>query len=101
VALLSLALFAGTLTIFVVAPAVTGFPLLTLMGQFILKDTVLASAAITLVARDAARHEPGLAKSIQPSRRPQELRGQTTIELVANESNPYRDASQQPRQSAR
>jgi uncharacterized membrane protein YkgB len=54
VALLSLVLFAGTLTIFVVAPAVTGFPLLTLMGQVILKDTVLASAAITLVARDAA-----------------------------------------------
>src|SRR5258707_13814972 len=35
VALLSLALYAGTLTIFVVAPGVIGFPLLTLMGQFI------------------------------------------------------------------
>jgi len=59
VALLPLVLFAGTLTIFVVAPAATGFPLLTLMGQFILKDTVLASAAVTLVALDAASHEPG------------------------------------------
>jgi uncharacterized membrane protein YphA (DoxX/SURF4 family) len=56
-ALLSLVLFAGTLTIFVIAPAVTGFPLLTLMGQFLLKDVVLASAAITLIARDTASHE--------------------------------------------
>ncbi len=57
VGLLTLVLFAGTLTIFVVAPAVTGFPLLTLTGQFLLKDVVLASAAITVVARDAAMHE--------------------------------------------
>ncbi len=57
VGLLSLVLFAGTLTIFVIAPAVTGFPLLNLTGQFLLKDVVLASAAITVVARDAARHE--------------------------------------------
>jgi uncharacterized membrane protein YkgB len=56
VALLSLALFAGTLTIFVIAPGATGFPLLNLMGQFILKDTVLASAAIALMATDATRH---------------------------------------------
>jgi uncharacterized membrane protein YkgB len=60
VALLCLALFAGTLTIFVIAPAVTGFPVLTLIGQFLLKDTVLASAAIALMARDAARHEAKL-----------------------------------------
>jgi len=60
VAVLCLALFAGTLTIFVIAPGVTGFPLLTLMGQFLLKDTVLASAAIALMARDAARHEAKL-----------------------------------------
>jgi uncharacterized membrane protein YkgB len=57
VGLLTLVLFAGTLTIFVIAPAVTGFPLLTLAGQFLLKDVVLASAAITVVARDAAMHE--------------------------------------------
>jgi uncharacterized membrane protein YkgB len=61
VALLSLALFAGTLTIFVIAPGVTGFPLLTLMGQFLLKDTVLASAAIMVMATDAASHEAKLA----------------------------------------
>ena len=62
VALLSLALFAGTLTIFVIAPGVTGFPLLTLMGQFLLKDTILASAAIMVMARDAALHEAKLAQ---------------------------------------
>jgi hypothetical protein len=49
-----------TLTIFVIAPGVTGF---TLMEQFLLKDTVLASAAIVLMARDAARHEAKLARS--------------------------------------
>jgi uncharacterized membrane protein YkgB len=55
VALLALVLFAGTLTIFVIAPAVTGFPILNLTGQFLLKDIVLASAAITIAARDAAK----------------------------------------------
>ena len=56
VGLATLVLFAGTLTIFVIAPAVTGFPILTLTGQFLLKDVVLASAAITVAATDAARH---------------------------------------------
>lgn len=57
VGLLTLALFVGTLTIFFIAPAVTGFPLLNLTGQFLLKDFVLASAALTVVARDVA-HRP-------------------------------------------
>ncbi len=57
VGLLCLILFAGTLTIFVIAPGVTGFPLLTLAGQFLLKDVVLASAAVSVAAMDAARHE--------------------------------------------
>ena len=48
---------AGTLTIFVIAPAVTSFPILNLTGQFLLKDIVLASAVITVAARDAAMHE--------------------------------------------
>ena len=69
VALLSLVLFAGTLTIFVSAPGVTGFPLLTLMGQFLLKDVVLASAAITVMARDAASHEAKRAQRTQLSSR--------------------------------
>ncbi len=57
VGLLTLILFAGTLTIFVITPGLTGFPILTLIGQFLLKDLVLASAAITVAATDAARHE--------------------------------------------
>lgn len=52
-------LFGGTLTIFLVAPAITygphGFPVLTLLGQFLLKDTVLAAAAINLIALDSRR----------------------------------------------
>src|SRR5260370_14975915 len=57
VGLVTLVLFAGTLPIFVIAPAVTGFPTLTLIGQFLLKDVVLASAAITVAATHASRHE--------------------------------------------
>jgi uncharacterized membrane protein YkgB len=63
-----LLLFGGTLTIFVVAPVVTygphGFPFLSLMGQFLLKDTVLAAAAINLVALDSAHQH---ARAMQPS----------------------------------
>ncbi len=55
VGLLCLILFVGTLTIFVIAPAVTGFPFLTLAGQFLLKDVVLAAAAVNVAAIDAAR----------------------------------------------
>lgn len=59
VGLAVLILFGGTLTIFLVAPALTytphGFPILSLLGQFLLKDTVLAAAAINLIALDSAR----------------------------------------------
>lgn len=55
VGLLCLVLFAGTFTIFLTAPAVTGFPLLTLAGQFLLKDVVLAAAAVSVAATDAAK----------------------------------------------
>ena len=65
VALLSLALFAGTLIVFVIAPGVTAFPLLSLMGQFPLKDVVLACVAITLIARDAASQEAKRAQRTQ------------------------------------
>jgi uncharacterized membrane protein YkgB len=54
VGLLVLALFAGTLTIFLIAPAVTGFPVLTLAGQFLLKDLVLFAATVMLIAVDSA-----------------------------------------------
>lgn len=54
-----LVLFGGTLTIFIVAPGITygphHFPILSLAGQFLLKDTVLAAGAINLVALDSAR----------------------------------------------
>ena len=55
VGLLTLVLFAGTLTIFVIAPGVTGFPILTLTGEFLLKDLVLAAAAVSVAATDAAK----------------------------------------------
>ncbi|GHO82640.1 DUF417 family protein [Dictyobacter formicarum] len=55
VGLLCLVLFTGTLTIFVIAPAVTGFPALTLYGEFLLKDVVLAAATVSIIAMDAAK----------------------------------------------
>jgi uncharacterized membrane protein YkgB len=59
VGLLVLVLFAGTLTVFVTAPPVTygpkGFPYLSLAGQFLLKDFVLAAAAVALVALESIR----------------------------------------------
>ncbi len=48
--LVTVGLFAGTLTIFLIAPAVTGFPLLTLAGQFLLKDLGLMAAAVNVIA---------------------------------------------------
>jgi reactive chlorine resistance protein C len=62
VGLLVVLLFVGTLSIFLTAPAVTygtaGFPNLALAGQFLLKDLVLAGAALTVVAGDVARRAP-------------------------------------------
>ncbi|GLV56009.1 hypothetical protein KDH_28530 [Dictyobacter sp. S3.2.2.5] len=55
VGLLCLILFAGTLFIFLTTPGVTGFPALNLAGQFLLKDVVLAAAATSIAAMDAAR----------------------------------------------
>jgi uncharacterized membrane protein YkgB len=47
-------LFAGTLLIFLIAPAVSygeaGFPFLTLAGEFLLKDLVLLAAAVGLLS---------------------------------------------------
>lgn len=49
-------LFAGTLAIFVIAPAVTygpaGFPYLSLAGEFLLKDAVLFSVGIALAGTE-------------------------------------------------
>ncbi len=56
VGLALLALFAGTLTIFVIAPMVSygdnGFPLLSLVGEFLLKDLVLFATSVTIIAQD-------------------------------------------------
>ena len=98
VGLLTLVLFAGTLTIFVIAPGVTGFPVLNLTGQFLWKDIVLASAAITVVARDAARHEAKRAQRAQLASRS----GEQAIPLVngeskqANASEPSEKTSSRP-----
>ena len=48
--LVTVGLFAGTLTIFVIAPGVTGFPMLGLAGQFLLKDLGLMAAAVNVIA---------------------------------------------------
>lgn len=52
-------LFSGTLLIFVIAPAVSygeaGFPMLTLAGEFLLKDLVLMAAALTVAALASKR----------------------------------------------
>jgi len=64
VGLLVLGLFAGTLTIFVISPMVTGFPFLNLVGEFLLKDLVLFAATLMVMAVDyskyskAPRHDP-------------------------------------------
>jgi uncharacterized membrane protein YkgB len=65
VGLLVVLLFVGTLSIFVTAPSVTfgtpqGFPILSLAGQFLLKDLGLAAAALATVAHDVRRrHDVG------------------------------------------
>jgi len=61
--LATVGLFAGTLTIFGIAPAVTGFPVLTLAGQFLLKDLGLMAAAVNVIAMAPAAQ-------VLPSMRP-------------------------------
>ncbi len=69
--LVLMALFLGTLTIFVIAPKVSygaaGFPRLDLPGQFLLKDLVLFGAALSLVAMapagEAVRERLGMARA--------------------------------------
>ena len=53
--LVTIGLFAGTLTIFVIAPGVTSFPVLSLAGQFLLKDLGLMAAAVNVIALAPAR----------------------------------------------
>jgi uncharacterized membrane protein YkgB len=56
VGLVLLGLFVGTLTIFVISPMVTGFPFLTVAGQFLLKDLVLFAATLIMIAVDSSKH---------------------------------------------
>lgn len=64
-AIMSIGLFAGTIFIFLIAPSVSygeaGFPLLTLAGEFLLKDIVLLAVAVTLIGMDDE-------KAISPSK---------------------------------
>ena len=63
--LVTVGLFAGTLTIFVIAPGVTGFPLLSLAGQFLLKDLGLMAAAVNVIAMAPIRQPaPALRRSM-------------------------------------
>ena len=56
VGLLLVGMFAGTLTIFLIAPAVSygeaGFPNLSLAGEFLLKDLVLLAVGVALAGMD-------------------------------------------------
>jgi uncharacterized membrane protein YkgB len=53
--LATVCLFLGTLTIFVIAPAVTNFPTLSLAGQFLLKDLGLMAGAVNVIAMAPVR----------------------------------------------
>jgi len=57
--LVTVGLFLGTLTIFVVAPSVTNFPTLSLAGQFLLKDLGLMAAAVNVIAMAPVRESHG------------------------------------------
>jgi uncharacterized membrane protein YkgB len=62
VGLLVILLLAGTFSIFLTTPAVTfapppGFPVLSHTGEFLLKDLVLAAAALAAVAHDVQQQQ--------------------------------------------
>ena len=64
--LVTIGLFAGTLTIFVIAPGVTGFPFLTLAGQFLLKDLGLMAAAVNVIAMQPVPQRAGRVRRSVP-----------------------------------
>lgn len=74
VGLLCVGLFAGTLTIFAIAPAVSfgeaGFPHLTLAGEFLLKDLVLLAASLTVLAQAPAPQRAASPAATPGVRRP-------------------------------
>ena len=64
-------LFSGTILIFLIAPMVAygqaGFPLLTLAGEFLLKDLALFAASASIVAMENARM-PAAGRMMQGAR---------------------------------
>ena len=63
--LVTVGLFAGTLTIFLITPSVTGFPFLTLAGQFLLKDLGLMAAAVNVIAMaPTSQSMPSMRRSV-------------------------------------
>ena len=73
VGILTMGLFVGTLAILILTPKVAygdaGFPLLSLPGEFLLKDIVLMAASAALSAMAQAR-EIGPIQTSQPRRVP-------------------------------
>jgi uncharacterized membrane protein YkgB len=63
VGILTMGLFVGTLAIFILTPKVAygdaGFPLLSLPGEFLLKDIVLMAASASLSATASAQEAAG------------------------------------------
>jgi uncharacterized membrane protein YkgB len=65
--LVTIGLFGGTLTIFAIAPGVTGFPALNLAGQFLLKDLGLMAAAVNVIAMAPATRAVRSAQQAVPA----------------------------------
>ena len=65
--LVTVGLFLGTLTIFVIAPSVTNFPTLSLAGQFLLKDLGLMAAAVNVIALAPTRESRRMAAQAVPA----------------------------------
>jgi uncharacterized membrane protein YkgB len=73
VGILTMGLFVGTLAILILTPKVAygdaGFPLLSLPGEFLLKDIVLMAASVSLSAMASAQEMTTMTRS-QPRRVP-------------------------------
>jgi uncharacterized membrane protein YkgB len=53
--LIAMLILVGPLVIFLTAPVITGFPQLSLAGEFFLKDVVLFGAALSIAAADISK----------------------------------------------
>src|SRR3954464_8896210 len=74
VGIVNMLLFVGTLLILILTPKVAygdaGFPLLSLPGEFLLKDIVLMAASVSLSAMAQAQEMPLVRHASQPRRVP-------------------------------